>query len=152
MTGAAVLAVPEDLPEDLRAIARRIPTESRLNQSVPELKARCEEVQGLLAQADTADDPDKARRLRKEADRMINGLSLQTFILAQGKLLERIGEASKVEGSYEAAHIQDELQKLTRDNPQPLEKLAGALLEAAAMALERQSAAKRPRWWKRNRS
>jgi hypothetical protein len=120
------LANVEDLPEDLRPLARRVPTESRLNQSLPELKARCEEASALLAEADMASDEDQARRKRREADRMLSAMSLETFVLEQQRLLSAIGEAQKIEGGYEAAHLTDELNQLIRDNPQPLERISGS--------------------------
>lgn len=144
------LATPEDLPAELRALARRVPTTARLNMSAVELELRCEEAASLLAEADMADSEDAARAKRREADRVINAMSMGAFLAEKSRLEGSLAEARLKQGSYEAADRADELRRLYRQHPQPWERISGALLEAAASEVEkRQSAANRPRWFRR---
>jgi hypothetical protein len=148
------MATIESLPAELRALARRVPYESRINQSIPELQARCEDAAGLLAEADTEADEARARRKRKEADRMLNSMSVETFLKEQGRLLDSIDKAKAVEGGYAVQALTEELQRLLKDHPQPWERLAGMLLEAATQELEIRQAAVRKPWpfsWPRKR-
>lgn len=144
------MATVDELPEDLRPLGRRVPSEVRLNQSQAELEIRCAEAQSLIAQADSAEDETKARRLRRDAEKYLTAMSLGAFMAEQGRLLDAIGQAKRNQATYEASALTDEMRRLVRDNPQPLERIAGVLLETANAEIERKhAAANRPRWFRR---
>ena len=146
------MASVDDLPPDLRPLGRRVPSEVRINQSQLELECRCAEAQSLLAQAESEPDEDRSRRKRRAAERLLTAMSLSTFTAEQTRLLDEISKARLEDGGYRALALEGELSRLTRNHPQPLERIAGVLMEHAVSQLEQnitQAAGKR-RWFRRN--
>jgi hypothetical protein len=123
--------VVEQLPGELRALARRIPVESRAGQSVFELTQRVEYCQQLLAEADTADDEHKARLIRKKADRILQAVSLETLSTESARLTGELAAAHLRGDDRRAAELLQEVRALELGNPQPP---ADRLLAAAAVA------------------
>lgn len=141
------MATVDELPDDLKPLGRRVPSTALVNMSQPELECRCAEAQQLLSEADSEPDESRARRKRREADKVLSAMSLSAYMAEQGRLLERIDQADK--GSYEYRALLGELDQLARDNPIPWERLSGVLLEHAERQL--QSAAK-PRWFRKGKT
>jgi hypothetical protein len=139
------------LPPDLRPLGRRVPSETRANQTQMELEARCTEAAALLAQADSEPYEDRSRRKKRQAERVLAAMSLSAFTSEQSRLLDEISQAKLEQADYRALALHGELTKLVRTHPQPLETLAGMLTEMAANRLEEnitQAAAGKRRWFR----
>jgi hypothetical protein len=104
-----------DLPSELRTVGYRVPPRIRLNMTPVELLVRTQEVAALLAEAeDTGND-----RLRIRANRLAKSMSPQGYRLALDTLGEEIRQA-RLNGEDQRAYaLQLELERLSRENPQP---------------------------------
>jgi hypothetical protein len=122
------MASVEDVPEDLRPLARQVPFEYRIKQSPAELRARCEEASELLAEADGKKS--KAR----DAERMLSAVPQADFERYSAAIINQIREADlRGDGSTSSA-LKKTLQDLDKENPQPYERLFNIWIELALEA------------------
>jgi hypothetical protein len=127
--------VVEQLPEELRALARRVSPETRANQSVTELTQRVEYSIQLLAEADIASDEHRARLIRRKADRVLRAISLETLSSESARLNRELAAAHRDGDDRRAAEILLEIRGLALRNPQPpADRIAGAAVAAVSNA------------------
>jgi hypothetical protein len=125
------LAEVEDIPGDLRSLARRVPENIRVNLSVLELRLRCEEASALLAEADAATDQVKADRLRAKGGRILRAISPGGFKIATDTMEAELREA-ELAGDRPRVHVlQEEIRAFARRNPQVSEERIRQAAEAA---------------------
>ena len=154
------MAIVEDVGSDkeLRALARRIDADTRQRMTPTELRLRCEVVSGLLSEAGNGDNPD-GRRLRRDAERYLNAVSLSTYLVLAGAIASEI-DANQAKGEMDAVHrLGGELNELTRKHPQVVfdcadsdERAVVAILCELQATLNGNPAATRPRMsWRRRK-
>jgi hypothetical protein len=136
------MAAVEDLPEYLRPLASRVPAETREHMSARELTIRCEEAAGLMAQAEMQDE-DRARRCRRDAEKILTAVSFRAFIVTLAMLTRELEAARKQNGQYAVMAVERRIQDLAKNNPQ-----ADRVFSEFAGELGSQTAAKR-RWFRK---
>ena len=103
----------------LRSLARKINPEILANLGTAELRCRCDTAAGLLDDMSRSKDEYERSRLSREAERVLNAISLRAWLLGTQVLLGEI-ETAKADGpgtGHKAAL--NELDRFVRDNPQP---------------------------------
>ena len=149
------MANVEDVGPDkeLRALARRVDGDTRQRMTPTELRLRCEVVSSLLSEAGSGDTGSE-RKLRREADRYLNAVSLSTYLILSAAITGEI-DASHAKGDMDAVHrLGGELLELAKRNPQVAFECAESD-EGAVMAVlgelsapnDSNPAARKPRWW-----
>jgi hypothetical protein len=128
------MAEVSDVDPDLRALARRVPEDIRVNLSPLELKLRVEEASALLAEAEAAGDQVKGDRLRSRAGRLLKAVSPTTYNDIRDRLCGEISRAQLDGADRRAYEIQEELRAFERRNPQVD---PARVMEAAWAALAR---------------
>lgn len=121
------MASVDDVPPDLRPLARKVPHEYREKLTPVELSARCEEAAELFAQADR----DENRVKRKQADRFLSAMPMADLTVFRQAIEMQIREAELNEAALEAGQLRELLSRLDRENPQPYERLIAAYGEQA---------------------
>lgn len=103
----------------LRSLARKIPSEILSNLGTAELRCRCDTAASLLDDMSRSNDEYERSRLSREAERVLNAISLRAWLMGTQVLLDEI-EKAKADGAG-TAHTSalNELDRFTRDNPQP---------------------------------
>lgn len=103
----------------LRSLARKINPEILANLGTAELRVRVETANGLYADMARSGDEYERSRLSREAERVLNAISLRAWLMGTQVLLDEI-EKAKANGAG-TAHTSalNELDCFTRDNPQP---------------------------------
>jgi hypothetical protein len=103
----------------LRSLARKINPEILSNLGTAELRVRVETANGLYGDMSRSGDEYGRSRLSREADRILNAISLHAWLMGTQVLLGEIAKA-KADGAG-TAHTSalNELDRFTRDNPQP---------------------------------
>jgi hypothetical protein len=126
----------EALPADLRPIGRRIDGATRASMEQLELQLRCEWVLDLESRA-LSENPDKALRTRKLAERAIRSLSDYAYSKAQMELSDAMADASRRQDTAGAYKAMTELRALETSNPRlPHERLSGHAMAAVGNAIE----------------
>lgn len=100
----------------LRALARKIDPETVAHMGDAELRVRVDTVQGLLDDMSRSTDEYERSRLRLESDRVLNAVSLRAWVAAAAVLNDAVKTAGGTDGATAALK---ELERFTRDNPQP---------------------------------
>jgi hypothetical protein len=130
------LADVEQLPAELRVIARRIDGAAVALMSQIELRLRCEYVLELQSRADN-EPPDKAGRTRKLAERVIHSLSDYSFSKKQAELSDALADASRRQDMGGAHAAMAELRALEARNPRiPRERVMGHATGVIVQAVE----------------
>jgi len=111
-----VVAFVDRLPAELRPVARRIPGETVALMEQAELELRAGYVADLLARAES-EEPRKALRTRKLAERVIHSTSDYTFSRDHAELSSALADASRRADSNGAYEAFLELKALEKDNP-----------------------------------
>jgi hypothetical protein len=103
----------------LRSLARKINPEILSHLGNAELRVRVETANGLFDDMARSDDEYERSRLSREAERILNAISLHAWLIGAQMLLDAIAKA-KADGAG-TAHTSalNELDLFTRDNPQP---------------------------------
>jgi hypothetical protein len=103
----------------LRSLARRIDPEILRNLGDTELRVRVETANGLFDDMPRAKDEYERSRIEREAQRVLNAISLRAWLMGSQVLLGEI-EKAKADGAG-TAHTSalKELDRFVRDNPQP---------------------------------
>jgi hypothetical protein len=125
------VAEVSDVDPDLRARARRVPEDIRVNSSVLELRLRCEEASRLLGEAETAGGDVKADRLRASAAKLLKAVSPTAYRLALEHFNEEFTKATQRGDDRRAWEVQNEIRDFTRQNPQPSPETVMAAVDAA---------------------
>lgn len=101
-----------------RVLARKIDAETVAHMGEAELRVRVETVAGLLDDFDRSDEYEKVR-LRKEAERTLNAISLRAWIAGAKILSDDIDSAVKGGEGNAAEAAVAALDRFAKDNPQP---------------------------------
>lgn len=103
----------------LRSLARKINPEILSNLGTAELRVRVETANGLYDDMSRSGDEYERGRLSREAERVLNAISLRAWLMGTQVLLDEIAKA-KADGAG-TAHTSalNELDRFVRDNPQP---------------------------------
>ena len=88
------MASVEDVPVDLRAIARRIPGETLAMMTPTEAALRCRNIHELQSRA-ANEPPDKAGRTRKLAEKVLRSVSDYSYSATQADLSEALADANR---------------------------------------------------------
>lgn len=103
----------------LRSLARKISPEILSNLGTAELRVRVDTANGLLDEMSRSSDEYERTRLKRQADRTLNAISLKAWLMGTQVLLDEIAKA-KANGAGNAhSAALDELERFTKDNPQP---------------------------------
>jgi hypothetical protein len=146
------LASIDDIPLDLRALARVIPPLTMAFLTPGELLLRCEFAAQQIAVADLSDESE-ARRLRRKARQHLESLSLQQLADAQADLQQRLSAASREGDDRLAAFLHEQLESLPDRNPVlPGEWLREVQIAGLVRSSQKRIAARSPRWFRKNRS
>jgi hypothetical protein len=103
----------------LRSLARRIDPEILTNLGTAELRVRVETANGLLNDMSRSNDEYERTRLRLAAERILNAISLRAWLMGAQVLLGEIEKAKQDGAGTAHASALNELERFTRDNPQP---------------------------------
>lgn len=126
-----------EVGSDLRALARRVPPETRAAMSIFELEQRCEAAALILAEADEISDTVKADRKRSEAGKLLRAMSPASYEAEMTRLKGELAKARldhDVRREYQAI---EDARMLARKHPQPdPERVAAAALAAVLDVLE----------------
>jgi hypothetical protein len=127
----------------LRSLARKIPSEILANLGTAELRCRCDTAAGLLDDMSRSNDEYERSRLSREAERVLNAISLRAWLMGTQVLLDEVAKA-KADGAG-TAHTAalNELDRFVRDNPQPGLQDAAVAAEISGI----NSAVDKPRRW-----
>jgi hypothetical protein len=109
----------EDVPADLRALARRVPPERLQYLSAQELADRCAEAAALFGEADTAGPGHKPDRLRRQAKRVLEAMSPAAYNLAMHILAEEKHQAELDGNDARVADLREQARSLDQNHPQP---------------------------------
>jgi hypothetical protein len=103
----------------LRSLARKINPEILANLGTAELRVRVETANGLFDDMARSGDEYERSRFSREAERVLSAISLRAWLMGTQVLLDEIAKA-KADGAG-TAHTSalNELDRFTRDNPQP---------------------------------
>jgi hypothetical protein len=103
----------------LRNLARKIPSEILSNLGTAELRCRCDAAAGLLDDISRSNDEYERGRLQREADRVLNAISLRAWLMGTQVLLSEIEKAKQDGAGTGHRAALDELDRFVKDNPQP---------------------------------
>lgn len=117
--GLIKLASIEDAPERYQSLARKVPSQVLANIGPRELRARVEAAGDKLEELAYAKDDYERQRLRKEADAILNSVSLRAFIVAAKSLTDGIADAKRRQAGREDYELTKQFDDLYRRNPQP---------------------------------
>jgi hypothetical protein len=112
------LATIYDVDPDLKSVARQVPASTLSALNPAELTARCLGAQRLYDEADHSGE-EKARRLRRQARRILRAMTPRAFRLAMEVLEEEIRQARLDQASYRVMRAGDQMRELERLHPQP---------------------------------
>jgi hypothetical protein len=144
------MAEVADAEPDLRALARRIPEDTRAILTPVEMHLRLVEASNLLADAETAGSEVKADRLRAKAGRVLKAATPRAYSLAMAVLGEDLRQANLDNDSRRAYQIQSDMADFDRRNPQPDPERVLAAVQAQVTRL-RIPPAQKSRLFSRNR-
>ena len=120
----------EDLPADLRSLARLVPEDVRAGCSPLELRLRCEYAASLIGDAEALADVRKAGKLRDKANRVLRAVSPEAYAIAHSRLDEELAGVSREGDTRRAGELLYEIRQLERQHPQ----VPGDVYIAAGMA------------------
>jgi hypothetical protein len=148
------MATVEDSPEPLKALARKIPPETRDHLGPAELRFRVEAASALFDQAAYSDERE-AKRLRREGERYLMAVSFKAYVVTASMLSDELKAARKRGDTGAERETGERLEDFMKRNPQPVLERAGNGEDVSAVLAElmqEQSAAKRPRfrWFRRS--
>lgn len=146
------MATINDVPEPLRALARKILPDTRDHLGRTEIRYRVEAAAALFDEAAYADGRE-ARRLRRDGDRYLSAVSFKAYMVTASALAGWIEAARLNQDDRAVKTLGDQLEDFSKRNPQPILERAGNgedVSAAIAELVQEQSAAgNRPRWFRR---
>jgi hypothetical protein len=113
------MAEVEDIPADLRALARRVPDRTRMGLSPLELELRCAEAASILAEAEETGEGRKADRLRAKARLILNAATPSGVAATLTLMNAQIREARLQGADKQAARLELERDDFMKRHPQP---------------------------------
>jgi hypothetical protein len=130
-------AEPEEIPAGpLRDIAYRVSADTRAVMSVLELRLRCEWVWELECRA-LNEEPEKAQRTRRLAEKALKSLSDYSYSQAQMELSEALADAQRRQDAQGAALALQNLNALEHRHPRvPADRVIGHAAEVVVKAAE----------------
>jgi hypothetical protein len=138
------MASVEDVPDDLKSLARVIPPLTRSTMTDVELRLRCEFAAQLIGLAALSDDGE-ARQLRRKARQHLEALSVHSLGEQTEHYKELAREAALNNGERAADSWLEEASDLVRRNPQLPEDWLRDVQLAELVRSVNKSAANRPR-------
>lgn len=127
----------------LRNLARKIDRETVKNLGTAELRVRVETASGFYDDMARCGDEYQRARLKREAERVLNAVSLKAWLAGATLLLDAIESARKDNGETAAMAAGEELDRWVRDHPQPGLDDPAVMAEIAGV----NSAVGKPRRW-----
>jgi hypothetical protein len=129
------MASIEQLPEDLRPAARRIPADTLATMNQAEALLRASYIADLTARA-AGESEDKARRTHALAEKIAKSLSHESYVYHANKLNSEManlrGDSQAAGSAYQA------LRQLQRDNPPvPVERIMAHASAAISQEIDR---------------
>ena len=144
------MATVDDVPDDLRHLARVVPPLTRYSMDPVELRLRCEFAAQLIGLASLSDDAE-ARQLRRKARQHLEAMSIYSLTQQTEHYRELAREAALNNDEKTAEHWLDEAAELMRRNPQlPEDWMRDIQLTEVVNQVSR-SAARGPRWFRRKK-
>jgi hypothetical protein len=145
------MASVDDAPEPLRALARKIPPDTREHLGRTELRFRVEAAAALFNEAALADERE-AKRLRGDGDRYLSAVSFKAYMVTASALADGMSAARLDKNDRAVRALGDRLEDFSKRNPQPiLERAANGEDVSAAIAelMQEQQGAVKRRWFRR---
>lgn len=152
------MAEVEDIPQDLRGLARRVPPLTRAALTRFDLGSRCEAAAVLITEADQESDPLRAHRKRSQAGRLLAAMTPEAYSAEVGRLRDELEEAKRRGDDQSAWQAGEDLRELDRRHPQvPAEKVLDQAVAAFMTGVEKKARLSVPSlpaghlWSRRNR-
>jgi hypothetical protein len=125
----------EQMPDDLRATARRIPADCMANMTMTEAVIRATYCHDLISRS-ASESPDRAKHTLRLAEKVLKSLSADAYNAEYSRLSRELADANKRGDSPAAYEAYSALRQLERDNPRiPDERVlahaAGVIAKAA---------------------
>ena len=110
------MAEVEDIPQDLRGLARRVPPSTRAALTRFDLGSRCEAAAVLITEADQESDPLRAHRKRSQAGRFA-AMTPEAYSAEVGRLRDELEEAKRRGDDQSAWQAGEDLRELDPASP-----------------------------------